>query len=955
MSNQWYLSNPLIHQNRRKTTGSQWQQSFDCTDMRPLIICRGPIRMEAMTVFEEMGISDYGILLSEKDSITYANALSPELRKHSNPDRVHRVQDYTGSTKEERHARIDQIVQIAKRNGYDSIFAGYGFMAEDEEMVAAMEAAGLNFIGPCSQTVESAGRKDLAKRTALAVDVSVTPGIDNATTLTLLRLCPTEKDLQSAIKKNGLKVTKRAMDNANSLEEKAELVLDASYSKGIDLFSIDELAETLSEEIGKIFKSNPDNRMRLKAIGGGGGKGQRILDAPAQYKGSAARKLAQATAPVPSLLREVLSEVKATGVGDNKNVLAEVNVETVRHLEIQVVGNGDWCVTMGGRDCSVQMNEQKLLEVSVTQEELAEAIEKTTGAAAKQSLETDLRMLTEMEEEGARFGAAVGLDSVSTFECIIDRDRHYFMEMNTRVQVEHRVSELCYSLRFTNPESPDDSFSVDSIVELMVLLARHGSRLPCPIRERREPASLEARMNATDHALKPHAGGIITQWSDTIEGEIRDDQGICLHNPDTDVFMKYHLAGAYDSNIALLLSTGAGRTESYAQMAEILRQTRLTGDNLATNIEFLYGLINWLIGNNVEARPATNFVVPYLTAVGQLQAISSNIDVVYAYDAIEKAHLAANNDPAYRNSVQTIMARKASLLARAINRLFADPHFLSGWLAVNQHRFELSDKGIQWRDNPVRVLADLYDFLNMDQRKNLPALYAIWDHDDELLKEALSFYDSLEAALGTQNWSALNRALNGKKGKEVLGSALEEAQAAHAGFQLGMDVLSILPYVGQRAGFFDLCVNEDLSISIPEALRDRDAQDAAFRQLSPPPAISGDQITAPTGGMFYAREAPDQPPFINAGDHFDAGDPLFIVEVMKMFNKVYAPFSGTVDEILIDTDATIVKRGEAVFKVTPDDEIVTASADEIQAAIRRETDKFLAENGYGRSTQKKQR
>ena len=76
---------------------------------------------------------------------------------------------------------------------------------------------------------------------------------------------------------------------------------------------------------------------------------------------------------------------------------------------------------------------------------------------------------------------------------------------------------------------------------------------------------------------------------------------------------------------------------------------------------------------------------------------------------------------------------------------------------------------------------------------------------------------------------------------------------------------------------------------------------------------------------------------------------------MKMFNKVYAPFSGTVDEILIDTDATIVKRGEAVFKVTPDDEIVTASADEIQAAIRRETDQFLAENGYGRSTQKKQR
>ena len=946
MSTNWYLSNPLIHQNREKTEGSMWQQSFDCSDMRPLIICRGPIRMETMTVFEEMGIRDYGILLSEKDSITYSNALSPELRKHSNPARVHRVQDYTGATKEERHARIDQIVKIAKRVGYDSIFAGYGFMAEDEEMVAAMEAAGLNFIGPCSQTVESAGRKDLAKRTALAVDVSVTPGIDNATTLTLLRICPTEKGLLAVIKKHGLKVTKRAIETASTLEEKAELVLNASYNKGIDLFSIDDLAETLSTEISKIFKANPDNRMRLKAIGGGGGKGQRILDAPSQYKGSSARKLTQAIEPVPSLLREVLSEVKATGVGDNKNVLAEVNVETVRHLEIQVVGNGEWCITMGGRDCSVQMNEQKLLEVSVTQEELAEAIGHATNPAARRSLENDLRMLTEMEEEGARFGAAVGLDSVSTFECIIDRDRHYFMEMNTRVQVEHRVSELCYRLRFTNPEDSNDSFCVDSIVELMVLIARHGDRLPRPTRERRESASLEARMNATDRALKPHAGGVISQWSETIKGEIRDDQGICLHNPDTDIFMKYHLAGAYDSNIALLLSTGTGRRESYDQMAEILRRTKLSGENLQTNIEFLYGLINWLIGNNVEARPATNFVIPYLTAVGQLQAISSNLDLQYAYKAIEKSKLEASRDSDYQMSVKVIMARKVSLLMRAINKLFAEPHFLAGWLSLNKRRFEFSTRGIKWLDNPIRVLTDLYHFLNMDNRDGLPALYAIWDHDDELLNDALDFYDALEASFDTDSWTALNRALNGKKGVEVLGDKLNEAKSAHAGFQLGMDLLSLLPYVGYRTGFFNLEVNDDLSISIPENLNDRENRERSFKQLSPPPAISGDEIIAPTGGMFYAREAPDQPPFIDEGGHFEVGDPLFIIEVMKMFNKVYAPFSGTVDKVLIDTDSTIVKRGEAIFEVTPDDEIFTESAEAIQVAIRNETNRFLSENGY---------
>ena len=62
-----------------------------------------------------------------------------------------------------------------------------------------------------------------------------------------------------------------------------------------------------------------------------------------------------------------------------------------------------------------------------------------------------------MEDEAARFGEAVGLDSVSTFECIVDRDKH-FMEMNTRIQVEHRVTELCYALKFSNPDKPGGAF-----------------------------------------------------------------------------------------------------------------------------------------------------------------------------------------------------------------------------------------------------------------------------------------------------------------------------------------------------------------------------------------------------------------------------------------------------------------------------------------------------------------
>ena len=154
-----YTNNPLIHSDRRLSqSDSEWVRSFSCEDLKPLIVCRGPIRLEAMTVYDEMGMDHYGILLSEKDSIIYPNALSPELRLLTDNSRVHRVPGYTGASKEERVERIGQIIQIAKDNGYNAIFAGYGFMAEDDEFVAAIENAGLNFIGPCAATQRGAGK-----------------------------------------------------------------------------------------------------------------------------------------------------------------------------------------------------------------------------------------------------------------------------------------------------------------------------------------------------------------------------------------------------------------------------------------------------------------------------------------------------------------------------------------------------------------------------------------------------------------------------------------------------------------------------------------------------------------------------------------------------------------------------------------------------------------------------
>ena len=935
MSNEHYLHNPLIHADRRLGRhDSPWVRRFDCSHIAPLIICRGPIRKEAMDVFREMGIGHFGILLSEKDSITYQNALAPELRAMPAPDRIHRVPDYTGANKEEREQRIRQIINIAHDNGYNAVFAGYGFMAEDEAMVAAMEAAGLNFIGPCARTVHDAGLKDEAKRTALKAGVSVTPGVDNGTALTLLKKHPDTAALRALADEHGLAVEPACFEEgALDLPDLADRVLAASYDKGIDLYSVDELCETLTDVVETMVADYPENRVRLKAISGGGGKGQRIVGI-----GEAAR--------TPELTREILNEVKTTGVGDNKNVLVELNIETTRHQEIQVLGNGDWCISLGGRDCSLQMHEQKLLEVSVTDESLRAALARAEAegrAEEARILAQEITTLGEMEDEAARFGRAVGLDSVSTFECIVDRDKHFFMEMNTRIQVEHRVTELCYALRFSNPDDPDDAFVVESLVEAMVLLAAHGAALPQPTRELRHNDSVEARLNATNQALKPAAGGVIEYWSDAIEGEIRDDQGISLHNPDTDSFMKYTLAGAYDSNIALLLTVGETRLESYGRLAETLRQAQMRGRDLATNLDFHYGLVNWFIGNNINARPTTRFIVPYLTAVGELKARAGDIDPHHAWDGVRR-HLLAQHEGTAAQELAATLDRKQTLILRPLELLLSQPHMLAGWLSIHRDSYTVLDGHISWNGNPLVLLDETYHFLNMDYDPAAPAASVIWDHDQEILQAGLAFYRELHRLVGEDDWLALQRRLADEAAPAgVSAERWAAVRAAHRGFQTGMELLAVLPSLAEASGFFELSVNADLAIHIPERLLDAEHQAAMTKILAPPPRAKADEILAESGGMFYSRETPAHAAYVRAGDHFDAGDPLYIVEVMKMFNKVYAPFAGSVDEVLVEDDGVIIRKGQPLFRITPDEKIVVESPEDIAARRRAVTDEFLAQ------------
>ena len=913
MSNEHYLHNSLIHQDRRLgNSDSPWVKQFDCTHIKPLIICRGPIRKEAMDVFDEMGIDNYGILLSEKDSIVYPRAIAPELRTITDPSRVHRVSDYSGVDKADREARIQEIIQIAHDNGYNAIFAGYGFMAEDEAMVASMENAGLNFIGPCSRTVRQAGLKDEAKRTALKAGVSVTPGVDNATALTLLKKYPTAQALTKLCVDQGLSEVDLDTDDVDEL---ADRVLTAAYKVGVDIYSIDELIATLKEAVEGMNKKYPNNRVRLKAIGGGGGKGQRIVE-----RGESAR--------TGELVKEILQEVKASGVGDNKNVLVELNIESTRHQEIQVIGNGDWCMTLGGRDCSLQMHEQKLLEVSVTRESLLEAADEVSAAGLSEEaavLKADVVTLDTMEEEASRFGAAVGLDSVSTFECIVDTDSHFFMEMNTRIQVEHRVSELCYALEFSNPDDPTQSFVVNSLVEAMVLLAAHGRALPKPDRVLRNNDSLEARMNATNDALQPHAGGQIEHWSDAVAGEIRDDQGICVHNPDTDVFMKYTLAGAYDSNIALILSVGDSRLTSYEKMAEILRVTTLRGRDLSTNLNFHYGLVHWFLNRTVHARPTTKFIVPYLTAVGELAQDAKKIDLEAAWNV----HSQRNGDTA-----GPVLEAKKTLILRPLQKLLDCPHTLSGWLSANKDAFSVDGDKITFAENPIDILVDTYHFLNLDDEARAAASEQIWSHDAEILDTADAFYLDAINELDVDTWDELCAAFGSEAPAGVDGDTWAAIQGAHKGHQAGLTLLLLLPALAHKTGFYDLCVNSDLSIFIPERLLNDDHQEAMAKALAPPPVANADEIVATSGGMFYGREAPGEPLYAEAGTTFKVGDPLFIVEVMKMFNKVNAPFDGVVDEVLVEGDGVIIKKGQPIFKVTPSERPEVLSEADIRA--RRE-------------------
>jgi len=888
---------------------SEWVRSFSVQDVKCLVVCRGPVRKEAFDVFEASGVREWGMLLSEKDSIVYPRCLAPELRSLRFPANVHRVTDYMGVGQEEKLERIGEIIDIAKANDYTHLFAGYGFMAEDFEFVEAIEAAGLAFIGPSSPVIKKAGAKDEAKKLARSLGNAVIPGVDNISSLALLKRCPDRKALETLAKKQGL-ASSWDWDEETDAAENAEALLQAGYSKTVELVTIEELQKAAERESEKIWAQYPEKRIRYKAIGGGGGKGQRVVG-----------KIEDTA----NAVFEILAEQKVTDPGSNRNFLIELNLETTRHNEIQVIGNGDWAMSLGGRDCSIQMYEQKQLEFSLTRELLDEAIPRYEGTR-RETLEKDQVTLAAMEQDSERFGEGVGLDSVSTFECIVEGFDHFFMEMNTRIQVEHGVTELAYRLKFTNPDDPNDSFYVDRLIEAMVLLALYGPRLPRPERVARAVSGAEIRVNAMNAALQPHAGGMIRTWSPPLDFEHRDDQGISIRNPDTGSFVYYNLAGAYDSNIALILSDGENRADNLDRLAEILRQMEIRGDDVRTSCQVQYGLINWTIGLEPMMKPNTRFLPSYLAAVGSLQELARDFDLGLA----AQESLARMPDRA----AKTVYAAKETLLLRPLGRLLADPHALAGFIGLHDdHLWTREGDKVDFAENPVGFLAALYHYLHMEEAVGKPASEMIWQDDAAAIQEALDFYTEVEKRTGVSEWTELQKLFDGAGAEAVAGGDAElwaRCQAAHRGFQLGLDLLLVIPRIGIRSGFLDITVDDQLQPVFPDQYLDETIMGPLIKVLNPPPAASSDEIVTPMGGTFFAREAPSLPILADVGTHFDEGQPLFVIEVMKMFNKINAPFAGTVVENLLpDSDGAVVKAGQTIFKIEPDEVVVEESPEDI--------------------------
>jgi len=373
----------------------------------------------------------------------------------------------------ESYLKIDKIIKAAKDTGAEAIHPGYGFLAENTDFAEACESAGIVFIGPSSQAIKLLGDKIASKKTMGAAGIPVIPGSSGA--------------------------VKRESEALKTAEQIGFPVL-------------------------------------IKAAGGGGGKGMRVVKEPGE---------------LPSAMKQAINEAQAAF--SNPVVFIEKFLEAPRHIEFQILAdNHGNSIHLFERECSVQRRHQKLIEESPSSIMTPE-LRSTMGQAAVKAVK------------------ASAYTNAGTVEFMVDKNRKfYFLEMNTRLQVEHPVTELITG--------------IDIVKEQLKIAA--GQTLSLKQDDiKMNGASIECRISAEDpeNNFAPSTGRII---------EIREPGGPGIRL-DSGVYEGFEVPIYYDPLIAKLLVWAPSREEAISRARRALKEYTIRG--IKTSIPF-----HILVMNNTE-------------------------------------------------------------------------------------------------------------------------------------------------------------------------------------------------------------------------------------------------------------------------------------------------------------------------------------------------------------------
>jgi len=353
------------------------------------------------------------------------------------------------------YLKIPSLIAAGTTTGCDAVHPGWGFLAENAAFAAACEDNDLVFIGPRPDTIETMGDKVAAKAAMAAAGLPLVPGSNGA----------------------------------------------MGFSQ----------AKELAEEIG--FP------VLLKAAAGGGGRGMRLVESPADLEAA---------------FQTAASEAQAAF--SDGSLYVEKAVVGARHVEIQVLGDGEGGVlTLGERDCSIQRRHQKL-------------IEEAPSPAVFDSLRA------EMEDAARRACETLRYRGAGTLEFLLDADGRYsFIEMNTRLQVEHPVTELVTG--------------IDVVRAQLAVAAEEG--LPAEGAVPLRGHAIEFRINAEDPSRDfAPAPGTIARFQPPLGPGVRVD---------THVFDGYTVPPFYDSLLAKIIVWAEDRPAAIARARRALSEFELEG------------------------------------------------------------------------------------------------------------------------------------------------------------------------------------------------------------------------------------------------------------------------------------------------------------------------------------------------------------------------------------------